>query len=132
MNPLTWSTRRILFTGVVAAIMTMTLTVGVRLMKAQVAERDAPAHADDRRLEDLQRIADAATEIYKSEGAVPQTLDELQTKVRGLRTADPETFEIYGYRVIEPDKIEVCARLQDEHPGTAAGKDGQRCFEVGM
>jgi hypothetical protein len=132
MNPLTWPTRRILFTGVVAAILTMTLTVGVRLMNEKVAERDAPTHSDDRRLEDLQRIADAAVEIYKTEGALPQTLDEVQKKARNIRTADPETFEIYGYRVIDPTKIEVCARLREEHPGALAGKDGRRCFEVSV
>ncbi|MCA0201871.1 MAG: hypothetical protein LCH56_13720 [Proteobacteria bacterium] len=130
MPALNWSPRRILFTGVVAAILTMTLTVGVRLMNARVAERDAPARADDRRLEDLQRIADAAVEIYKKDGSLPQTLDDLQKKARNIRTADPESFEIYGYRVIDATKIEVCARLSEEHPGGVPGKDGRRCFEV--
>ncbi|MGE3475896.1 MAG: hypothetical protein AB7H70_08815 [Rhodospirillaceae bacterium] len=116
--------------GIVAAILTMTLTVGVRLMNEKVAEREAPQGADDRRLEDLQRIADAAVEIYKKEGALPQTLDEVQKKARNIRAADPETFEIYGYRVIDPTRIEVCARLRDAHPGAVAGKDGRRCFEL--
>lgn len=132
MNPLTWPPRRILFLGIVAAILTMTLTVGVRLMNEKVAERDAPANADDRRLADLQRIADAAAEIYKKEGAVPRTLDEVREKARDIRTADPETFEIYGYRVIEATKIEVCARLREEHPGAVPSKDGRRCFEVSV
>ncbi|MGE3334131.1 MAG: hypothetical protein AB7I36_10840 [Rhodospirillaceae bacterium] len=130
MNPLTWPPRRILFMGIVAAILTMTLTVGVRLMNEKVAERDAPGHADDRRLEDLQRIADAAIEIYKQDGVLPQTLDEVQKKARDIRTADPETFEIYEYRVLDPLKIEVCARLRDEHPGSTAGQNGRRCFGV--
>ncbi len=130
MNPLNWTPRRILFTGIVAAILTTTLTVGVRLMNEKVAERDAPGRADDRRLEDLQRIADAAVEIYKKDGALPQSLDEVRKKARNIRTADPQTFEIYGYRVIDATKIEVCARLREEHPGAVAGKDGRRCFEV--
>lgn len=129
--PSPWTPRRIIFLGVVGSILALSVTAGVRLMNAKVAERDAGPR-DDKRLADLQAIAERAQEIYASERVLPKTLAEIEKKGKGrLSVADPQTFEVYEYNVLEEKRFEVCARFEAATSGGptehAVGRD---CFEV--
>jgi hypothetical protein len=129
--PSPWTSRRIIFLGVVGAILALSLTVGVRLMNAKVDEGDAGAR-DEKRVTDLQAIAERAQEIYESERVIPKTLEEIERKAKGrLSVADPQTFEVYEYNVLGGNRFEVCARFEEAASGGpgehSAGRD---CFQV--
>lgn len=131
--PTAWTPRRIIFLGVVGAILAASLTAGVRLMNARVDEGDADGR-DAKRVADLQAIVARAQEAYERDRALPMSLDDLQAKTKGrLAVADPQTFEVYEYRVLEPHRFEVCARFEQAASG---GPDehgvGRSCFQVGM
>jgi len=118
-----WTARRIIFLGLVGGIAAAALTVGVRMMYAHVDEDDA-GHRDAQRFSDLQALADTAVEIARKDGRLPQSLDELREKAgHPLQFADPQTFEIYGYRVVDGGKIEVCATFEQRAAGQDAGRN---------
>lgn len=126
-----WTSRRILFLGVIGAILATTLTAGVRLMNTHVGDGDA-VERDARRLADLQTIVAVVQELYAREPVLPKTMAEVEAKAkRRVPVADPQTFEVYEYRVLDATKFEVCARFEraasggpDEH---GVGRD---CFQV--
>jgi hypothetical protein len=131
--PTAWTPRRILFLGVVGAVLAASVTAGVRLMNARVDTREA-ASADERRLEDLQAIVARAQEAYETDKVLPATLDELQARTRGrISVADPVTFEVYEYRLLEPTLLEVCARFDEAASGVPSEHSaGRSCFQVRM
>jgi hypothetical protein len=123
--------RRIVFLGIVGAVLAASLTAGVRLMNARLDESGASAR-DERRMADLRAIIERAQEFYETHKALPTSLDELQAKTTGrVPVADPETFEVYEYRVLEPRLLEVCARFEE---ASAGGPDerraGRTCFQM--
>jgi hypothetical protein len=134
MNLQTWTPRRIIFLGVVGAILAVSVTVGVRMMNARVGERDAGGR-DEKRMADLLAIATRAQELYERDKALPKTLAEIEKQTDGrLAVADPQTFEVYEYRALEEKSFEVCAKFEkavgsggpDEHGA------GRSCFQVGV
>lgn len=130
-SPSRWTPRRIIFLGIVGAIAVASVTVGVRMMNARVDEErtDSAQQRDTQRFDDLQHIADAVAEIARTDGRVPQTLEEVRQKAsHPIRTGDPQTFEIYEYRVIDDVRAEVCARFEE---AAAAHETGRSCFTVG-
>lgn len=71
--------------------------------------------ADAQRIADLKEIVLQAKTIFDLEGRVPQSLDEVDQKTqRATPTADPATFEIYGYRAVNDSTIEVCATFETD------------------
>jgi hypothetical protein len=126
-----WTPTRIIFLGAIGGILALSLTVGVRLMYAKVDEREAGPR-DDKRIADLQAIAERAQEVYASERVLPKTLDEIQSKTKGrLSVADPQTFEVYEYNVLEEKRFEVCARFESAASGVPGEHGvGRSCFEV--
>ena len=128
-----WTARRIVFLGIVGAILAASLTAGARLMNARLGEGGA-LERDEKRMADLQEIVARAQEVYERDHVLPASLDELQSKTKGrLSVADPESFEVYEYRLLEPTKFEVCARFERAASG---GPDehgvGRSCFQVTM
>ncbi|MGE4063585.1 MAG: hypothetical protein AB7E79_09470 [Rhodospirillaceae bacterium] len=129
-SPAAWTPRRILFLGVVGAVLAVSLTAGVRLMNARVAEGDAPAR-DEKRFADLQVIVARAQEVYAAHKTLPRTLDEIQQKSDGpMSVADPQTFEVYEYNVLGASRFEVCARFEEASAGPAEHRAGRSCFQV--
>ena len=126
-----WTSRRIIFLGIVGAILAASLTAGARLMNARVDEGDAGT-GDEKRLADLQAITARAQEIYEGERALPKSLEESEQKTNGhLSVADPETFEVYEHTVLEEKRFEVCARFKSAAAGGPAEHTaGRDCFEV--
>ncbi len=131
LSPRPWTSRRIIFLGIIGAILAASLTAGMRLMNAQVGEGDA-RERDAQRMADLQTIVAVVQELHKSEATLPKTLAEIEARAkRRIQVADRQTFEFYEYRVLEPTKFEVCARFET---AAAGGPDehgvGRDCFEV--
>ncbi len=128
-----WTSRRILFLGIIGAILAASLTAGVRLMNYRAGTGGAEARDADR-FNDLQAISSEAQEMYTANGILPASLDEIEKNAKGrLSVADPETFELYEYRVLGEKQFEVCARFEraasdgpDEHEA------GRSCFQVVM
>jgi len=131
LSPRPWTSRRIIFLGIVGAILAASLTAGVRLMNAHVGEGDA-RERDAQRIADLQTIVAVVQELHKSETTLPQTLVEIEAKAkRRIQVADRQTFEFYEYRVLEPTKFEVCARFETAAAGGPEEHGvGRDCFEV--
>ena len=131
LSPRPWTSRRIIFLGIVGAILAASLTAGVRLMNAHVGEGDA-RERDAQRMADVQGIVAVVQELYKSEMALPASMAEIEAKAkRRLQVADRQTFEFYEYRVLEPTKFEVCARFETAAAGGPEEHGvGRDCFEV--
>lgn len=112
----------------VAAVVLLTGTPGAQRL----------ARLDATRVQDLARIEQAALNQLRREGAAPATLDA----VRGvdLRRSDPVTGAPYGYRLIAPGRLQLCAvfatdstdLLRQAAPGTHRDwphGQGETCFE---
>lgn len=113
-----WTTRRILLLGILGAIAAVSVTAGVRYMNARAPAKPAmdtttPEQRDTRRFEDLQAILDAAHEAQQKTGTVPETLDGIRAGLgRHINTADPYTFQIYEYHVVDGRRAEACAEFE--------------------
>ncbi|MCY3610853.1 MAG: hypothetical protein OXH51_04895 [Gemmatimonadetes bacterium] len=98
-------------TAVVAAVV-----VGLVLLGNPAQERER--RIDDRRAADLHAIA-AATDLYWARhGQLPASLDDLAAEPGlSVNTRDPSTSEMYGYRVLDDGRYEVCATFAAESGG---------------
>src|SRR5690606_3845503 len=98
----------ILVFGLAGALMAGILAYGLRAVDWSFTTRDQ--NEDARRIDDLRDIILLAEQIYLQDGALPQSIEEIESKAqRRVPTADPFTFEIYGYRVTGPSTFAVCA-----------------------
>ncbi len=133
LPPRPWTSRRILFIGIIGAIAAASLTAGVRLMNARVGNDSAEAR-DAERFEDLQAIVAQAQEMYEAGGRLPPSLEEIEkTTKRRLSVADPQTFEVYEYRVLDEHRFEVCASFERASSGGPNEHGvGRSCFQVVM
>lgn len=128
-----WTGRRILFLGVIGAIAAASLTAGVRLMHARSGTDSAEAR-DAVRFEDLQAIVAQVQDMYQAGGKLPASLEEIEKTAKGrLSVADPETFEVYEYRVLDEKRYEVCASFERASSGGPSEHGvGRSCFQVVM
>ncbi|KLI98724.1 hypothetical protein [Luteimonas sp. FCS-9] len=86
----------------VAAVATALLLIG-----SPSAQRQA--RLDATRVHDLLRIEQAAMRQLARDGALPATPAAIDAP--DLRRADPDTGAPYGYRVLAPDRVELCAHF---------------------
>lgn len=117
-------------TAVVAAVV-----VGLVLLGNPAQERER--RIDDRRAGDLHGIAAAANLYWARHGRLPASLDELAAEP-GLRisTRDPTSSEMYGYRVLDDGRYEVCATFAAESGGPSGStsileRSCQSCHALG-
>lgn len=68
---------------------------------------------DDDRVTDLQALIDAIGEDRRHGDPLPESLAQLVNRPTHsyLRTLDPETKQPYDYRVLDPDRFELCAQF---------------------
>lgn len=65
---------------------------------------------DERRVSDLQTIQYEVINYWQAKQALPLTLDQLRSDLRGfVPPRDPETGEAYEYRAVAPFQFELCA-----------------------
>ncbi|MDR6992129.1 hypothetical protein [Luteimonas sp. 3794] len=88
--------------GLVAAV---TVVASLWLTGSPGAQRDA--RLDTVRVRDLRAIEQAAGTHLRENGALPAKLADVPGA--DLRRVDPVTGAAYGYRVIAPDGVELCA-----------------------
>jgi len=112
---MSFSPRSIVLGGAVAAVVAA-VGVGLVLLGNPAEERER--RIDDRRAGDLHGIAAAANLYWARHGRLPASLDELAAEP-GLRisTHDPTSSEMYGYRVLDDGRYEVCATFAAESGG---------------
>jgi hypothetical protein len=96
---------------------------------------------EQRRVQHLRLIADAANLYWTRHGRLAATLAELSDQSGGATFAagDPASHEAYGYRPIDDKSFEVCGVFErdssDVRSGTPAAdfwshKAGKQCFVV--
>ncbi len=68
---------------------------------------------DDRRIDDLERIAAAVDERWRQDGRLPASADELSHDRTFTVPTDPATGQRYEYRVLGASSYELCAEFQD-------------------
>jgi hypothetical protein len=103
--------------------------------------------ADAIRSEDLAMIRNAVRSYVKAEGGLPQAVGELRDRPGGLdpkRFQDPITGAPYGYRVLDAEHFELCARFSldsraetgpryadpGEEADLGAHGPGEQCFRL--
>ena len=103
----------------------------------------SPAEERERRL-DLKRVADLeeigrSVDLYKTRrAALPADLIELVRQAGStLSISDPNTHQLYEYRMLNPDQYELCAQFQQAStpPGSGLGdfwshNAGRECFQL--
>ena len=98
-------------TAVVAAVV-----VGLVFLGNPAQERER--RIDDRRAGDLHGIAAGASLYWARHGRLPASLDDLVAEPGlSVNTRDPTTSEMYGYRVLDDGRYEVCATFAAESAG---------------
>jgi len=102
--------------GASGTVVVAAVVVGMVLLGDPAQERER--QIDDRRAADLHGIAAAADLYWARHGRLPASLDDL-TAEPGLRisTSDPTSSEMYGYRVLDDERYEVCATFAAESGG---------------
>lgn len=131
---MTGTSRSIVVGTVVAVVVGGALGLGLWFAGAPAEER--ARRLDQRRVEDLRRIANAVDLYWTRQGDVPPSLDALPGEGNDRVTlTDPVTGDRYSYRTLSSTGFEVCARFD-----TATTSDdsrefwrhaaGRQCFEA--
>jgi L-lactate utilization protein LutC len=132
------ATRSIVAACAIAAVIA---TVGAALYVLGSPGEERVHLMDQRRVRDLQLIADAANLYWTRRGRLPATLAELAEQSAGdaIAAHDPASRETYGYRAVNDQSFELCAVFErdssDDRSDTPAAdfwshKAGRQCFVV--
>lgn len=122
--------------GLLALAALVALAVIVALAQVGGPSRGAMEKRDDVRLSDLNDIRDQIACLRDlRNGPLPEGLGETEVCFNGQRHDDPFTGEPYGYRVLDADRFEVCARFEDperisERAEPFLGRFEDGCFAV--
>lgn len=131
---MTSPSRRITVSVVTVAAVAIAVVYGLTLVGPPRDQRER--RLDERRIEDLRRIARAIDLHWTRHGSLPAALDVLsEATVRDVTFNDPESEEPYEYRVETPSTFELCGSFGTDwldpsvdlfwsHPM------GHHCFEL--
>lgn len=124
------------------------LSISIAVLAAIVAGlilAGSPAHErarrfDDQRISDLQQLRFSAIDLfYQEHGTLPTSLTETQSSARLLANTytDPETNELYSYRIISDRTYELCTSFNHPSDEKNAYEDpfwkhgqGHTCFTI--
>jgi len=107
---------RTIMLGASGAAVVAAVVVGLVFLGNPAQERER--RIDDRRAGDLHGIAAAASLYWARHGRLPASLDDLVAEPGlSVNTRDPTTSEMYGYRVLDDGRYEVCATFAAESGG---------------
>ncbi|MEO2194598.1 MAG: hypothetical protein ABGY72_00715 [bacterium] len=100
--------------GVVAVVAVgVAVTLGLRGAGSPSAERSR--RIDERRVEDLRRIAETVDLYWTRQGGLPESLDPLvATDGEPTDFRDPVTAARYEYRTLTGSSFELCAQFDTE------------------
>lgn len=126
----------------VAAALVIVATVAVAVSFMGTPDAQRRARQDERRVRDLERIADEIRDRARLRKPLPTDLATLAGQPgRRLTVADPFTGTDYGYRALDTQRFELCA-VFDTDTARAAGEEprwadrqwphpsGRHCFEL--
>jgi hypothetical protein len=125
--------RRAVLAAMVLAVVAVVIA-GLRIVGSPGAQRIR--RLDERRVNDLQAIANAVDAYWTQKKTLPRSLDELTPVTRlTIPARDPVDDVPYVYRAGEADRYELCATFEGDtnaenprafwtHPA------GQRCFQL--
>lgn len=90
---------------------------------------------DERRVDDLTSLGRATDLYWSRHGKLPANLGDLAPEPGwDLATQDPETQQLYEYRVLGDDRYELCARFQQPSarpsPTFWSHPAGRHCFAL--
>ena len=104
---MTSPSRRITVSVVTVAAVAIAVVYGLTRVGPPRDQRER--RLDERRIEDLRRIARAIDLHWTRHGSLPAALDVLsEATVRDVTFNDPESEEPYEYRVETPSTFELC------------------------
>ena len=96
----------------VVAIAVVATAVGVGLVQLGPPSEERSRRFDERRVEDLRRIADNVDLYVTREGSLPTSLDALSaSSLPPIRIIDPAREAPYDYAIIGDSTFELCARF---------------------
>jgi len=119
------------------AVVVAVVIVGVILLDSPAQER--LRRLDERRVDDLRSISAELDVYWTREGTLPSSLEELADEPGVfLELYDPETGQLYEYRVLGSNTYELCAHFSRD---TAEERNrfyrenwshgpGRQCFEL--
>jgi hypothetical protein len=97
--------------GAVIAAVLAVMIAALYVIGSPAAERRR--RLDDRRIDDLERIAAAVDERWRQTGQLPASVDELSRERTFTLPSDPVTGGRYDYRVLGGSSYELCAGFQE-------------------
>ena len=126
-------TGRQLLSGLAIAV--VTIAVVTALIQLGLPTDQRMRRLDDRRVEDLRGITDAADLYWTRRGSLPISLQDLSAEPGvNLRYRDSSTGRLYEYRVLSDTTYELCADFQlnsvVERSGFWSHGAGSQCFEL--
>ena len=132
------SGKNIIVASVVTAIVMAAVIGGIILLDSPAQER--LRRLDERRVDDLRELAYALDLYWTREGSLPPTLEELSSAPGVfVELFDPETGQLYEYRVLGDKAYELCAEFArdtatDERDGLYKSLwshgPGRQCFQL--
>ena len=110
---MSWGAGKYILLGLGIAVVIAAIAGGVMVLGSPTKERQR--RMDEKRVEELAAIGRAA-DLYRSRhGKLPPGLGEMEQETgQVLRTHDPATQRPYEYRVLDPEKYEICATFQQD------------------
>ena len=132
-----WSVGRIL---VAAAILVVVVAVVGGMVLLGPPSEQRQQRLDEKRVSDLERIAQAVSQYRFKHDRLPTILEELKNDpTLSVTTTDPETGQPYSYRGKDEETFELCAvfaRATGEEPtapnvvGRWQHRAGTQCFDL--
>lgn len=111
------------FSWVIIAVVIMAIGWGFIVIGSPFEQREK--RFDERRVNDLSIIQNHTTNYWQNKNKLPANLNDLEDPLLGIVIpVDPETSEIYEYRVVSNLTFELCAVFKTE------GEDGQRAIPM--
>jgi len=128
--------RLILTISLVVAVAAVVI-VGVILLDSPAQER--LRRLDERRVDDLRSISAELDFYWTREGTLPSSLEELADEPGVfIELYDPETGQLYEYRVLGSNTYELCAQFSRDtaeernrfYRENWSHSPGRQCFEL--
>jgi hypothetical protein len=120
--------------GVIVVVVLAAIVTGLVILGPPGEER--ARRIDERRVDELQRIAAAARLFHMRHGRLPPALSSMAAEPGvSLELLDPVTREPYVYRMAGTERYEICAvfdrESSDERPDFWSHGAGEHCFTLG-
>ena len=120
----------------VLAVVVVAVAVVYGLMRVGPPSVERERRLDERRVEDLRKIADAIDLHWTRRGSLPVALGALSDTVASdASVSDPATGQSYEYRVLTESTFELCASFETDRSRPSldvfwSHPMGRHCFDL--